>query len=206
MLYCKQRVLYCKIKSEKDRCFAVDNALFCNTFAFREYRFSRYHYTDARDGVGTNFLGYMKSGRARLVSAREEIEVGEGELFYTDGLPVRVLLVRRAGDPLRLAGLSAFSAGRADEVSASAHRAACGRGGGAAGVAFGRRAHRLRQRVQAVRAAREPSAPHDSRGRNARGRAGAPRPFLHARTCPRSRRPAASASPPSTPPSARSGA
>ena len=82
MLYCKQRTLFCKLKSEKDGCFAVDNALFCNTFAFREYRFSRYHYTDARDGVGTNFLGYMKSGRARLVSAREEIEVGEGELFY----------------------------------------------------------------------------------------------------------------------------
>lgn len=82
MLYCKQEALFCNSTTEKDRCFAVDNALFCNTFAFRDYRFSRYHYTDARGGVSTNFLGYMKSGRVRLVSAREEIEVETGELFY----------------------------------------------------------------------------------------------------------------------------
>lgn len=60
----------------------MDNTLFCRSFAFLEYRFSRYHYTDARGGVSSHYLGYMKAGHARLVSAREEIEVQPGDAFY----------------------------------------------------------------------------------------------------------------------------
>ncbi len=60
----------------------MNEAIFSNSFAFREFRFSHYHVTDNRHGVDTHFLARMKKGRARFVSDREEIFVGEGDLFY----------------------------------------------------------------------------------------------------------------------------
>lgn len=60
----------------------MNNVLFCESFGFNEISFSRYHYTDARAGSAANYLGYMKSGRARLVSVHEQIEVAAGDLFY----------------------------------------------------------------------------------------------------------------------------
>ena len=60
----------------------MNQSAFCKSFAFREFRLTRYHYTDARRGCGTHFLALMKRGRARLVSEREEIQVSEGDLFY----------------------------------------------------------------------------------------------------------------------------
>lgn len=60
----------------------MNNALFCSSFAFREFLFTRYHHTDARSGSSVHYLGRMRSGSARLISDREQIEVREGDLFY----------------------------------------------------------------------------------------------------------------------------
>lgn len=60
----------------------MNNVLFCESFSFNEFFFTRYHYTDARYGCPMNYFGFMKSGHARLVSVREEIEVFPGDLFY----------------------------------------------------------------------------------------------------------------------------
>ena len=60
----------------------MDNIQFSQSFRFYTFSFSRYHYTDNRAGVADHYIGYMKSGSARLVSDCEQIQLAEGDLFY----------------------------------------------------------------------------------------------------------------------------
>ena len=60
----------------------MNNIQFSQSFRFYTFSFSRYHYTDNRAGVADHYIGYMKSGSARLVSDCEQIHLTEGDLFY----------------------------------------------------------------------------------------------------------------------------
>lgn len=60
----------------------MNNAVFSKGFYFTEYRYERYHYTDARDGASRHFIGMLESGRCRIVSDGLTIEAGPGQPFY----------------------------------------------------------------------------------------------------------------------------
>ena len=48
----------------------------------------KFHYTDNRKGSPRHFIGFMRSGHARIVSEKRSIEIQEGEPFYIPkGLP-----------------------------------------------------------------------------------------------------------------------
>jgi len=55
---------------------------FYRSFYFTEHRFTKYKFTDNMQGIDTHFIGYMRKGHARLVSAQKETEIKEGDLFY----------------------------------------------------------------------------------------------------------------------------
>lgn len=60
----------------------MEGTLFRDKFLFTRYRFDRPHITDNRKGITCHYFGYMREGRARLVSADRTVEVREGDLFY----------------------------------------------------------------------------------------------------------------------------
>lgn len=66
----------------------MKEADFCKAFHFTEYRYERYHYTDAREGADRHFIGMLEEGRCRIVSDGVTVEAGPGEPFYIPrGLP-----------------------------------------------------------------------------------------------------------------------
>lgn len=60
----------------------MKSAVFYNSFFFTQYRYERYHYTDARDGASRHFIGMLDSGHCRIVSDDITIVAGPGEPFY----------------------------------------------------------------------------------------------------------------------------
>jgi AraC-like DNA-binding protein len=60
----------------------MEGTLFRDKFHFTRYRFDRPHYTDKRTGITCHYFGYMRAGRAKLVSSDRTVEVREGDLFY----------------------------------------------------------------------------------------------------------------------------
>lgn len=60
----------------------MEGTLFRDMFQITRYRFDRPHYTDKRAGITCHYFGYMRAGRARLVSDDRTVEVREGDLFY----------------------------------------------------------------------------------------------------------------------------
>lgn len=60
----------------------MDDRTFSEGFLFRTITFDQYHYTDNRTGAPHHYLARMLTGHCRLVSDRETVEVGPGEVFY----------------------------------------------------------------------------------------------------------------------------
>lgn len=67
----------------------MEQAFFSDNFIFSSIMFERkYHYHDARDGSDYNYLAYMTSGHARIVSPNTTIAIKEGDAFcIPKGLP-----------------------------------------------------------------------------------------------------------------------
>ena len=63
----------------------MEGTLFRDMFQITRHRFDRPHYTDNRAGTCPHYFGYMRAGRAKLVSADRTVEVREGDLFYIPG-------------------------------------------------------------------------------------------------------------------------
>lgn len=60
----------------------MTNALFYSNFAFNTFSRKSGHQVDNSGGVGCHFLGFIKNGRAKIVSDRTTLEVRQNELFY----------------------------------------------------------------------------------------------------------------------------
>ena len=60
----------------------MNDSLFCTNFVFNEYCYSETAHTDNSHGVNYHFLGFIKHGRGRILSDRQALEIGEGEMFY----------------------------------------------------------------------------------------------------------------------------
>ena len=60
----------------------INDTIFCKDFIFRLLRFKNYRYTDARDGIGVNYLAYMKKGSAKITTDSETVNICQGEIFF----------------------------------------------------------------------------------------------------------------------------
>lgn len=60
----------------------MNNAIFYNSFTFNILSFQNSHYTDARSGSLKNFIGFMRKGKAKIVSENEKLELSEGDMFF----------------------------------------------------------------------------------------------------------------------------
>lgn len=60
----------------------MNDAIFTNGFVFRTIRFDRFHYTDNRAGVQCHYFARLLSGRCRIVTDTEAVEIHEGDIFY----------------------------------------------------------------------------------------------------------------------------
>ena len=60
----------------------MNNTLFSSSFRFLELRMEKYHHTDNRKGAPHHYIGFMRSGHARIVSEKRTIEIQEGQPFY----------------------------------------------------------------------------------------------------------------------------
>ncbi|MBQ4089076.1 MAG: helix-turn-helix domain-containing protein [Clostridia bacterium] len=66
----------------------MKSTLFSDGFAFVDFNFGRYRYTDNRHGSPYHYLAVMKEGRCRIAAADYEITAQAGEAFYIPmGLP-----------------------------------------------------------------------------------------------------------------------
>ena len=60
----------------------MNDTIFCKSFRFNEYNFGEARHRDNSRGVDFHFIGFMKSGKGRLVSQGQVIELNERDLFY----------------------------------------------------------------------------------------------------------------------------
>lgn len=60
----------------------MNPSLCSDSFVFREVHFRERHYNDARRGNDCHYIGYMRVGRAKLVTESGVLPIREGELFY----------------------------------------------------------------------------------------------------------------------------
>ena len=60
----------------------VNDINFAKSFRFVLFSFKKYKYTDNTAGKNTHFLACMLSGRAKIVTENEVLEVSEGDVFY----------------------------------------------------------------------------------------------------------------------------
>ena len=54
----------------------------CENFYFNNIKFTKHHYTDCRMGCPVNYIAYMKTGTAKIVSDKKTIYINEGDVFY----------------------------------------------------------------------------------------------------------------------------
>ena len=60
----------------------INDTIFCKDFIFRLLKFKNYRYTDARDGIGVNYLAYMQKGSAKILTESEAVNISEGDIFF----------------------------------------------------------------------------------------------------------------------------
>ena len=60
----------------------MNDIIFSNCFAFRTFTFDKFHYTDNRTGVRCHYFAQLLSGRCRIVTDTETVEIHEGDIFY----------------------------------------------------------------------------------------------------------------------------
>lgn len=53
-----------------------------SNFVFLNVKFSKYRYTDNRNGSPLNYLAYIKKGSAKITSSNDTISINEGDLFF----------------------------------------------------------------------------------------------------------------------------
>lgn len=51
-------------------------------FYFNNIKFTKFHHTDCRRGSPVNYIAYMKTGTAKIVSPNKTIYIKEGDMFY----------------------------------------------------------------------------------------------------------------------------
>lgn len=54
----------------------------CENFYFNNIKFTKHHYTDCHMGCPVNYIAYMKTGTAKIVSSKKTIFINEGDVFY----------------------------------------------------------------------------------------------------------------------------
>ena len=60
----------------------VDDMIFCKSFAFNNFHFMNYKYTDKTEGIQIHYLAYMTRGNARICTKEETVYINQGDLFY----------------------------------------------------------------------------------------------------------------------------
>lgn len=60
----------------------MDDILFSNKFKFRTLIFDNFNYTDNRHGAPSHYFAYMLSGKSRLVSDTDNVEIKSGDFLY----------------------------------------------------------------------------------------------------------------------------
>ncbi len=60
----------------------MNDTLFLKNFKFNEYRYKDNKHTDNSAGVDLHFIGYMKEGKAVILSGGQRLELSEGDMFY----------------------------------------------------------------------------------------------------------------------------
>ena len=60
----------------------MNDALFCKSFRFNEFRFPQTLHRDNSHGVDFHYIGFMKHGRGRILSQGQEIDISENEMVY----------------------------------------------------------------------------------------------------------------------------
>lgn len=60
----------------------MNDITFSNSFLFRTLKFESYHHTDNSRGTDTHFFAYMLTGRCKIVTERETVEIHAGDIFY----------------------------------------------------------------------------------------------------------------------------
>ena len=66
----------------------MNSIILYDNFVFSNIKFTRYHHTDCHNGSPYNYLAYMKTGNAKIVSHNKTIYINKGDIFYIPkGLP-----------------------------------------------------------------------------------------------------------------------
>ncbi len=60
----------------------MNDIIFFSNFVFNEFFYSRTVHVDNSHGVENHFIGYMKSGTAKILSDGIKIELKKGDMFY----------------------------------------------------------------------------------------------------------------------------
>jgi AraC-like DNA-binding protein len=60
----------------------MKNVFFSKNFIFNEFKFSKFRFTEILSGAPMNYLAYMLSGRAKIVSKDITIYINEGDVFF----------------------------------------------------------------------------------------------------------------------------
>ena len=54
---------------------------FFNNFFFNEFSYTRLGHRDNSHGIESHFIGYMKSGNAKIISENIKLELKKGDMF-----------------------------------------------------------------------------------------------------------------------------
>ena len=60
----------------------MNDIIFTNGFMFLTIMFDKFHHTDNRAGVQRHYFAYMLSGRCKITTDSETVEINEGDIFY----------------------------------------------------------------------------------------------------------------------------
>ena len=60
----------------------MDNAIFCNNFAFTTFHYEKYRHNNCSEGVKLNYFAYMTKGRCDLCSGKGTVHINEGDIFF----------------------------------------------------------------------------------------------------------------------------
>ena len=60
----------------------MNDTIFCNSFAFNNFHFTNYKYTDNSAGIHIHYFAYMTRGHAKICAENETVAIREGDIFY----------------------------------------------------------------------------------------------------------------------------
>lgn len=60
----------------------MNDTIFSNSFMFRTLEFDTFHYTDNRAGSPSHYFAYMLSGKCKITTNSETVEINEGDIFF----------------------------------------------------------------------------------------------------------------------------